>query len=323
MTPRSQSHPITVSQEHQTVNRQLRYALITPARNEQAFIERTLNSVVNQTVLPMKWVIVDDGSTDDTARIAATYASKHPWIEVITIPEAHNRSFANKVRAFNAGYEKIKSLGVEIIANIDADVSFDAHYLEYILVKFATEKNLGVAGSIFKEHGYSSEEHSCEGQRHVAGGCQFFRKTCFEAIGGYLPNCTGGIDWIAVTTARMMGWTTTSFREVWFFHHRHLGTAERGRISAMFSYGEKDYYLGGHPLWELLRVVYQLKGRPYLIGGIALGAGYGWAMLRRASRPIPQDLMAFHRKEQMLKLSAIVNRILTGKPLDKFTLLAD
>jgi|SRR5215471_1640270 glycosyltransferase involved in cell wall biosynthesis len=317
----SQSRPATVSREPQAP--QLRYALITPARNEQEFIGGTLESVVNQTVLPVKWVIVNDSSTDGTARIAEAYASKYEWIEVITIPKAQDRSFANKVRAFNAGYEKIRSLDVAVIANIDGDVSFDKRYCEYILDKFTGEKDLGVAGSVFTEDGYSSAEDSCEGHRHVAGGCQFFRKECFEAVGGYLSNCVGGIDWIAVTTARMKGWTTRSFRDVSFFHHRHLGTAERSRLSALFSYGEKDYYLGGHPLWELFRVAYRLTGQPYFVGGIALGAGYGWALLRRAHRPVSDELRAFHRKEQMLKLRAIVKRLATLQRVDKFTLLSD
>ena len=312
-----------VQQGCQDIGAQLAYALITPARNEQEFIQKTLESVVNQTILPLRWVIVDDASTDDTASIAASYASKYAWIEVISLPRTPERSFANKVRAFNAGYEKIRSLDVDIIANVDGDVSFDEYYFEYILDKFAKEVSLGVAGSIFKEDGYSSGDDSFEGHRHVAGGCQVFRKRCFEEIGGYPSNCRGGIDWIAVTTARMKGWTTRSFREICFFHYRHLGTAERSRIAALFSYGEKDYYLGGHPLWEALRVLYRLTGRPYLLGGIALGAGYGWAMLRRVGRPVSADLIAFHRREQMRKLTTIIRRILKGQPLDKFTLLTD
>jgi len=318
----SQSQP-SVAQERQPIYPRIKYAVITPARNEQEFIEGTLESMVRQTVLPVKWVIVDDGSTDDTARIATRYALKHPWIEVITMPRAVDRSFVNKVRAFNAGYEKVKSRDIEIIANIDADVSFGETYIEFLLDKFTEDRNLGVAGSVFKEDGYSTDKNSFEGRHHVPGGCQLFRKQCFDTIGGYLPNSLGGIDWIAVTTARMMGWTTRSFREVSFFHHRHLGTAERSRISALFSYGQKDYCLGGHPLWEAFRVLYRLPRAPYVLGGAALGAGYVWAMLRHAKRPVSRELMAFHRKEQMLKLSAILKLLLKMQPLDKFALLTE
>ena len=114
---------------------------------------------------------------------------------------------------------------------------------------------------------------------------------------------------MAVTTARMMGWRTKSFREKSFFHYRHLGTAERSVLSSLFSYGEKDYYLGGHPVWELFRIVYRVTKQPYIIGGLALGAGYCWACLRRTPRPVSPELMAFHRREQMAKLKAILNSI--------------
>ena len=132
------------------------------------------------------------------------------------------------------------------------------------------------------------------------------------------PKQGRGIDWIAVTTARMMGWKTRSFREKSFFHHRHLGTAERSIFAAAFSYGEKDYYLGGHPLWELFRVGYRMVKPPYVVEGFALGLGYGWAALRRPTRPISKELIAFHRREQMRKLKAIFKSTVTFKPIDKF-----
>jgi len=128
---------------------------------------------------------------------------------------------------------------------------------------------------------------------------------------------------IAVETARMKGWKTRSYKEKSFFHHRPLGTADRGVLAASFSYGQKDYFLGGHPLWELFRVSYRMTKRPYLIDGVALGLGYGLAAVRRLKRPVSKELMAFHRREQMRKLRAIVKRVLTFKPIDKFTLLSD
>ena len=133
-----------------------------------------------------------------------------------------------------------------------------------------------------------------------------------------VPNKAGGIDWMAVTTARMMGWKTRSFREKSFFHHRTLGTAERGRLASSFSYGEKDYYLGGHPVWEMFRVVYRMTKRPYLVDGMALGAGYLWAFLRRVKRPVSDELMRFHRKEQMEKLGAILRSLVTFRRIDSF-----
>jgi len=125
---------------------------------------------------------------------------------------------------------------------------------------------------------------------------------------------------MAVTTARMKGWTTESFRERSFFHHRHMGTAERSLVASAFSYGEKDYYLGGHPLWEIARVAYRTTKQPILFGGLALGAGYCWAFVRRTPRPVGKDLMAFHRKEQMQKLKSIIKSKLSFKRVDNFNL---
>ena len=299
------------------------YVLITPARNEAAFIEKTIESMIHQTLLPVKWVIVDDGSTDQTPEIVKRYLVQYPWIEMVQMPQRRDRSFAAKVGAFNAGCESLRNLNYEVIGNLDADLAFDAGYCEFLLSKFSEDANLGVAGTVFKEDGYSSERQSFEGHNHVAGGCQLFRRRCFEEIGGFVPNEAGGVDWIAVTTARMTGWKTRAFREKSFFHFRHLGMAERNALAATFSYGEKDYYLGGHPVWELFRVVYRMGKRPYLLGGLALGLGYGWAMLCKMKRPVSNELMRFHRSEQMQKLSAILKSIVTFKRIDNFTVISD
>jgi biofilm PGA synthesis N-glycosyltransferase PgaC len=300
------------------------YVLITPARNEEEFIEKTLESVTRQTYLPQKWVIVNDGSTDGTASRIDPYLSKHSWIELVNLPVRRERNFAAKVHAFNAGQERVKNLRCEIIGNLDSDVSLDPDHFEFLLNRFKEDPRLGVAGTVFREEGgYNSETDSLEGQLHVSGQCQLFRRQCFVDVGGYFANKAGGIDWIAVTTARMKGWKTRSFREKSFFHHRHLGTAERSAFAAAFSYGEKDYYLGGHPVWELFRVTYRMVKPPYIVEGFALGLGYGWAAVRRAKRPISKELMAFHRREQMRKLRVILKSAITFKPIDKFKLLSE
>jgi glycosyltransferase involved in cell wall biosynthesis len=294
------------------------YVLITPARNEERFIEKLIESVIHQTVLPEKWVIVNDGSTDATASIVSRYVEKYDWMELLNLSPRRDRSFAAKVHAFNAGFARVKNLEFEVVGNLDSDLSFEADYLEFLLNKFREDASLGVAGTIFREEGYSSATDSFEGQNHVAGGCQLFRRRCFERIGGYVPNKAGGIDWIAVTTARMMGWTTRSFREKYFFHYRSLGTAERSLLASTFSYGEKDYYLGGHPLWELFRAAYRTTKKPYVVGGLVLYSGYLSAFLRRMDRPVSDELMRFHRKEQMRKLRAILKSLITFKKVDSF-----
>ena len=295
------------------------YVLISPARNEEKNIEKTLKSMVEQTHLPLKWVIVNDGSTDGTAAIVRRYLPTYPWMELIEMPVRRDRSFAAKVNSFNAAYDRVKHLNYEVIGNLDADLSFDKDYLEFLMEKFSEDPLLGVVGTIFKEEGgYSSDTDSFEGQTHVAGGCQLFRRKCFEEVGGYVPNKAGGIDWIAVTTARMRGWKTRSFRERWFFHHRILGTAERGHFAKWFKYGEKDYFMGGHPVWELCRVAYRLAKKPYLMGGVALGLGYVWGFLSRMPRPVTKDFIKFHQREQMTKLKAVLKSILMCRRVDNF-----
>ena len=294
------------------------YVLITPARNEEVLIEKVIQSVIGQTASPLKWVIVNDGSTDTTASIVGRYLAKYEWMELVDLPAHRDRSFAAKVHAFNAGFERVRNLKYEVIGNLDSDVSFDGDYFEFLLDKFKEDASLGVAGTIFREDGYSTATDSFEGQNHVAGGCQLFRRRCFEEIGGYIPNRAGGIDWIAVTTARMMGWKTRSFREKLFFHHRKLGTAERSPLTSAFSYGEKDYYLGNHPLWEIFRALYRATKKPYLLEGIALYSGYLSAFARQMERPISDELLRFHRKEEMLKLKTIFRSLLKLQSVDSF-----
>lgn len=300
----------------------LRYVLITPARNEAKYIENTIRSVSQQTHLPMRWIIVNDGSTDYTGIIAARYAVQFDWIEVVDLPQRQTRDFAAKVYAFRAGQRRLSGLEYDIIGNLDGDVTLDPDHFAFLMSRFSEDPDLGVAGTVFREEGgYNSAKDSFEGQNYVSGQCQIFRRECFEMIGGYLPNKAGGIDWIAVTTARMMGWRTRSFREKSFFHHRPLGTASHGRMRKSFAYGRKDYYLGGHPLWEVLRAGYQLLKRPYLIGGIALCAGYFSGLFGGEARIISDQLMRFHRREQMMKLSAILRSVLTFRKVDSFSLL--
>lgn len=296
----------------------MRYILITPARNEEANIERAIASVTSQTVLPVRWVIVNDGSTDQTAAIVDHHAARYPWIVRLDMAAHRDRSFAAKAHCFNLAYESVRDLEFEVVANLDADVSFDPDYIEFLLARFAEDSGLGVAGTIFLENGYDSARDSFEGGNHVAGGCQCFRRRCFEEVGGYVPNPAGGVDWIAVTTARMKGWRTRSFQERNFFHHRSLGTAERGTLAALFSYGEKDYYLGNHPVWQVFRILYRMTKRSFVLGGTALALGYLWAAVRRIARPVSAELMEFHRHEQMQKLWAISRAAVRFQRFDKF-----
>jgi glycosyltransferase involved in cell wall biosynthesis len=299
----------------------MKYVLVTPARNEQAFIEKTLESVCSQTMLPERWVIVDDGSTDRTPEIVEKYAKDHSWIKLLKRPQRLDRSFAGKAHAVNAALELMKGTDFEVVGNLDADVSFAPDYLAFIMQKFKENAKLGVAGTPFTQDGdYDSTRDSFEGDNYVAGPCQLFRAECWRDIGGYTPNRAGGVDWIAVMTARMKGWTVRSYADKRFHHHRSMGTAERSPLSAQFSYGEKDYYLGGSQIWQLFRVTYRMKKSPLILGGLALLFGYYWAALKRTPRAVSNELMRFHRKDQMRKLRAILLSLIAFKKVDNFSL---
>jgi poly-beta-1,6-N-acetyl-D-glucosamine synthase len=281
--------------------RQYRYVLITPARNEAAFIEMTIKSVVAQTLRPLKWVIVSDGSTDGTDDIVKKYASRCGWIELVRMPERRERHFAGKVYAFNAGYEKVRGLGYDIIGSLDADISFEPEYFEFLLRKFAENPRLGVGGTPFRE-GTIGYDYRYTSEEHVSGACQLFRRECFESVGGYVPLKVGGIDLAAVLTARMKGWQTRSFTEKWCDHHRKMGTANHRSLMITFRGGFHDYLMGGHPIWQVFRSAYQMGRRPFVIGGSVLLVGYLWAAIKGAEKVVPADLVTFRRKEQMQRL---------------------
>ena len=298
----------------------MRYVLITAVRNEAGLIEHTLRAVMAQTVLPERWIIVDDGSTDGTAGVVRRVAAGQRWIELVSSPPRREGNFAGKANAVNMAFGRLQATEFDVVGNVDGDVSFDEEYMSFLLQRFAMFPQLGVAGTPFTEiGGYDSARDSFEGDQYVAGPVQLFRAECFRDIGGYVPNPAGGVDWIAVMTARMRGWGVRSFPDKRFHHHRTMGTAGRGRLAALFSYGQKDYYLGGLLLWQLCRVMYRAMKRPYLIGACALLAGYLWAAIKRVPRAVTPELMAYHRREQGVKLKKIAGRLLRLRSVDPFS----
>lgn len=278
-----------------------RYVLITPARDEAQFIELTLKSVVAQTSRPMKWVIVSDGSTDDTDEIVSRYAADYPWIELVRLPERRERHFAGKVMGFNAGWERVKHLQYAVIGSLDADISFDRDYFEFLLTKFAENPSLGVAGTPFTE-GKGTYDFRFSSVEHVSGACQLFRRECFEAIGGYVPIKSGGVDLVAVVTSRMKGWQTRTYLEKVCVHHRKMGSGMNSGLKLPFSWGQSDYRLGGHPVWQLFRCLYQMRNRPYVVGGLLTLAGYSLELITRRPRSVSAEFAEFRGKEQMQRL---------------------
>ena len=293
--------PSVGSPDKDLASRRLAYVLITPARNEAEFIELTLKSVVSQTVRPLKWVIVSDGSTDGMDEIVRRYSAEHPWIELVRLPERTERHFAGKVNAFSAGYARVRDLPYDIIGNLDADVSFDADYFDFLLSKFAETPRLGVGGTPFRE-GSLQYDYRFTSIEHVSGQIQMFRRECFEDIGGYVPIKTGGIDLVAVITARMKGWQTRTFLEKPYLHHRKMSSAKHSTLGIAFDGGRTDYTHGCDPVWEVFRSIYQMTRPPVVLGGILCLAGFFWAMVTRTEKVVPAEFVRFRKVEQMRRL---------------------
>ena len=287
----------------------LKYVLITAARNEAQYIEKTILSVVSQTILPQKWVIVANGCTDRTEEIVCAYADEYRWIGLIRLPDHDRASFAAKAVCFNRGVQCLRDAEYGYIGNVDADVSFEPDYFEYLLRQFVNEPQLGVAGTPYLE----GDTHSYRGSHvsilHVHGQIQLFRRACFETIGGYVPVCCGGVDWIAVSTARMTGWKTYSFQDKHFVHLRAMGTGvSRTLIGTYFRRGVQEYCVGNHPLWQVARVLYQCTSRPYLLKGVMILIGYLYGYVTAMRRPVSKPLIRFHRKEQLDRLWIMLRR---------------
>jgi poly-beta-1,6-N-acetyl-D-glucosamine synthase len=287
------------------------YVLVTPARNEADFIEKTIESVIAQTVRPVRWVIVNDGSTDGTDAIVRRFAARHDWIELLNLPPRAERNFAGKVIAVRAGQARVAGLQYDAIGNLDADILFDEDYFSFLLKKLAEDAGLGLVGTPYVDPLSRPSDYRFASIEHVTGPCQLFRRDCFEAIGGYVPVKGGAVDRIADIAVRMHGWKTRRFAEKVYFHYRHTGTAQQNVLVSKFKDGGKDYSVGSSPLWELFRMVYQMTKRPFVVGSLMEACGYLWASMRRRDRPVSREMVEFCRREQMQRLRTL----LTGGPL--------
>lgn len=283
------------------------YVLITAARNEEAYIEKTIQSVIAQTVLPTRWIIVSDGSTDRTEEIVQQYRGEHSYIELLCAANDVNRNFGSKAKAVQAGYARIKHLEFEYVGNLDADVSFGQDYYKNILSEFHQNSKLGIAGGIRYDFCNGKFKRVKNSRNSVGGPFQLFRRKCFEDIGGYKPLEYGGIDAVAEITTRMHGWEVESFPEYTVYHHRCTGTANRSAWSASFRAGIRDYLVGYHPLFQVVRSVYRsfdttssvLKN---VVQNVIRLSGYFWAALRGYERPVSDNFVKYLQSEQLARL---------------------
>ena len=205
-------------------SRKTKYVLISPARNEEKYIAKTMESVINQTVLPIKWVIVSDGSTDSTDQIVSWYATSHEYIQLLRVSNREKRDFSSKVNAFKAGVRQLNGLEYDFIGNLDADVSFEPDYFERVLEKFAENEKLGIGGGkVLELQNGDYKERTGDRPFVVAGAVALFRRRCYEEVGGFIPLKVGGEDSVAQISARMKGWEVKPFSELKVLHHRATG----------------------------------------------------------------------------------------------------
>ncbi len=281
------------------------YVVITPAHNEDAFIEKTITSVIAQTIRPLKWVIVNDASTDHTREIVERHITEHSFIQLVNIERSEGRHFGNKVRAFNQGFAKIRDLKFAYLGNLDADISFEPTYFESILREFAKDTKLGIAGGMIHSRlgeEYLSQEVALDS---VAGAVQLFRRACFEQVGGYMLLPYGGIDTAAEVTARMKGWTVRTFPEFRVLEHRRTGSATARPLASRVKEGRRMQSLGYGALFYFLRCLYRAKEQPKVVGSCA--AFWGFLASKFSGEPIalPPDAVRYMRAEHRAKLKRL------------------
>lgn len=277
------------------------YAIVSPVRNEAKYLERTIQSVVKQTQRPAEWVIVDDGSSDDTVKLAEAAAAQHPWIKVM---RRANRGFREPgrgvVEAFNEGLAQLANKQHDFLCKMDGDLEFAPDYFETLLRAFAQRPGLGMAsGATFLQRPDGKIIQEKVAPNFVVGPIKLYRRACFEEIGGLEPHL--GWDTIDVYRARMRGWETANFPELIVIHLRQMGTA-KGIVWGKMKTGMGEYYYGSHPLFVVARCLYRMTERPYGVIGFSIALGYLRSLVRREPRMNDPQFVKFLRAEQLSRL---------------------
>ena len=279
---------------------------MTAAHNEEQHIEKVLQSVTSQTVLPERWVIVSDNSSDRTDEIARRYAQKHHYIRFLRIDRREGRSFGSKVLALHQGVRLLEGATYEYIGNVDGDLSLPPDYFEKLISRFQQNRRLGIAGGfVHEEQGGGFCSRRTNNPINVAHGGQLVRRECYEEIGGYAVLEYGGEDWYAQTCARMKGWEAQAFPELHIYHHRHTGEGSP-RLATLVRLGRLDYSFGSDPIFEFLKCMRRLRDKPYLVGAAIRFGTFLWMSVCSRPRPVPDEFVAFLRKEQRTRLGTVV-----------------
>lgn len=286
------------------------YVLITPAHNEQNYITYAIRSVLSQTIKPIKWIIVNDGSNDKTKEIVESYSKEHVFIKLINIIRNGERNFGNKAIAFNKGYNEILDIDYEYIGNLDADILLDPDYYKNIIYNIEKDSIIGIGGGIvYTKVGnkFCTVDKTLDS---VAGAVQLFRRECFEAVGGYVPLKYGGIDAAVEIKAKMLGWKVSKFPEQKVMEQRETGSVGKSLLGAKVREGRRFYSLGYDSWFYLLRCIYRSKDRPFIIGSIIALYGYFESYFRCKPILLSPQVVTFLRTEQRKRIRDIPKKIL-------------
>lgn len=275
------------------------YVLVTPARNERKYISGTIESVASQTILPLEWIIVDDGSTDGTYDVLEHYAKRYPWIRPkIRVDRGYRLAGPGVVDAFYDGFRQIDS-DWQYLVKLDGDVSFEPDYFAQLFERFEHEERLGIAGgALYHNLNNRLQLDKCPAF-HVRGATKVYRRQCWEAIGGLCR--APGWDTMDEVKANMLGWVTRSFPDLPVVHHRFTGTAEN-LWKNLIKDGRGDYFSGYHPLYVVSKCTYRLFTKPYLMGGVGMALGFFGEYVKRSPRVDDHDLISFVQRQQLRKL---------------------
>jgi biofilm PGA synthesis N-glycosyltransferase PgaC len=280
-----------------------KYAIITPIRDEERFIEATIASVKGQTIPPAEWVIVDDGSTDRTGEIIDRYEAQLPWLRVV---HRANRGFRKSgggvVEAFYDGYKALHRNDWDFIVKLDGDLTLPANYFEKCFTHFEHDPKLGIGGGeIYHDLG-GARKLEANPKFHVRGATKIYRRACWEAIGGLWQ--APGWDTIDEVKANMLGWKTYSFGELQIVHHRVTGTAD-GLLRDRIKHGTACYVSGYAPLFLLASCVSRLMQKPYVAGSAAILYGFVKGYWIRAPRVNDKQLIKYLRAQQLRRLCGL------------------
>lgn len=284
------------------MNEKNKYIIITPAKNEEKFISNTINSVISQTIKPLVWVIVDDCSDDKTPDIVKSFAMRYSFIRLVQMKISEKRNFGNKVFAIRRGFEEVKELNYNYYCNLDADVSFEPHYFEYLLNKFEENPKLGICGG--KVYDLVGDEFIPQKYENhsVAGPVQFFRRECYESFGGYQPFKSGFIDGFAEISARKNGWITQTFPEVIVRHYRPAGTAKGNKLKMRFEGGKFEYRFGYLYIYHFLRTLSNIDSIQNFFGALACLFGYLVCFVKKEKKAVDNDFINYVHFEQKQRI---------------------